>query len=1003
VPVFLFTDLESSTRLWEHHPEPMTVALSRHDAILREAIAKADGVLVKSTGDGLLAAFESVGGAVAASLESQRGLAEEPWTTPEPLRVRMGVHVGDGELRDGDYYGPAVNRAARIMAAAHGGQILLSGAAAAIVSGSLPDGATLADLGTHRLKDLILSEHLFQLSHRDLRSDFPPPVTLDAQPNNLPTQVSEFFGRESEIASIEATLGTPATRIMTLTGPGGAGKTRLALQVAAERLPAFPGGVFFVDLAPETSPAAAYEAILRALDIPSGSGGEALQVLIAHLRDAEVLLVLDNFEQVTEAASGVVDLVQRAPGVKALVTSREPLRVRGERIFPVPPLSLPDPRSGADVVAASEAARLFAERARSVQPDFAITPENAATVAEICLRLDGLPLAVELAAARLNVFTPADLLERLRTRLDILGAGGRDLPARQRTLWGAIGWSYELLDPEECAVFEMMSVFSPTDLASLEAVAEAALGETFIIDVLGSLVDKSLIRSESDGGTQRFSMLHTVREFAVERLAADPDTEGAVRSAHARYFSDLIERLGRDLRSDRREEALDALAATIGNLRTAWRYWVEAADLERIFSLIDSLWALHDAKGWYQAAIQLAQDALGVLLSSSEERTAEELTLRTSLARALMAVQGYTVEVERAFADVLALADEAGGTEHRFPVVRALASYRMNTADFARAAELGAELLEMAESESDDAIRIDGHYVFGAATAFSGDFETGLSHLERALDLFDPTRHGSGRFRLGVNVGVAAATAQGMLMWMGGSLERGVTRLGEALDTARRLDHPYSLAYALWHNGLLSVFRMRFEDAAAYAAELAAVAEERDYLVWSTLAKVLEGVALTGMGRTEEGFALTERGMDLYQGLTTPPVFWPSMLALRATVHALSGQPDKGLELVDEALGIVGSDDPTSADFWTTRGDILQMLPGREPAEIEAAYGEAIAAAAPGGLLAELRARTRLVVLRRATGAPDDGGEALRALYERFEEGLEEVDLQIAAEVIAAG
>jgi predicted ATPase/class 3 adenylate cyclase len=1000
--VFLFTDLESSTRLWEHHPEPMRVALARHDSILREAIAAAGGVLVKSTGDGLLAAFDSVAGAVGTALVAQRGLATERWTTPEPLRVRMGIHVGDGELRDGDYYGPAVNRAARIMAAAHGGQTLVSGATAAAASATLPDGATLTDLGTHRLKDLILPEHLFQLSHRDLRSDFPPPATLEGRPTNLPTQVSEFFGRESEIESVQAMLDAPTTRILTLAGPGGAGKTRLALQVAADRLDSFPDGVFFVDLAAETSPDAAYESILRALDIPPGSGGNALDVLAVRLRNSHMLLVLDNFEQVTDAAAGVVDLVQRAPGLTVLITSREALRVRGERIFPVPPLGLPDPRAGVDVIAASEAVRLFVERAQSVRRDFSIDDTNASTVAEICLRLDGLPLAVELAAARLNVFTPGDLLDRLRTRLDVLGAGGRDLPARQRTLWGAIGWSYELLDPDERAVFEMMSVFSPTDMRALEAVAADALDGAFIIDALSSLVDKSLIRATVDGGMQRFSMLHTIREFAAERLAATPQNDSAVRAAHARYFSELIERLGRDLRSERRDEALEILATTIGNLRTAWRHWVEEGDLERIFSLIDSLWALHDAKGWYHAAIQLARDALGVIVSSddSTDRAADELTLRTSLARALMAVQGYTVEVEQAFADVLELAEEAGGTAQRFPVLRALGSYRMNIADFAGAAELGRTLLDMAEDEDDDAIRIDGHYLFGVGTAFGGGFDEGLVHLERALGLFDPVRHGSGRFRLGVNVGVAAFTAQGMLLWMTGSLDRGVASMARALDVARRLGHPYSLSYALFHNGLLGVFRMRFDDVAGHARELATVAGEHEYLVWSTLAKVLEGVSLTASGHVEEGFALTEAGIDLYQGLTTPPVFWPSILALRATVHAFAGRAARGLELIDEALGIVGYGDPTAADFQITRGDILQMIPAADVGEAEAAYAGAMSAAG-AGLLARLRASTRLVMLRRAANAADDGTSALADLYGRLTEGFEETDVAAAAAVLA--
>ncbi|HJU51828.1 MAG TPA: adenylate/guanylate cyclase domain-containing protein, partial [Acidimicrobiia bacterium] len=461
---FLFSDIEGSTRLWEEHPEQMAPALARHDGILTGAVGRAGGQVIKATGDGILARFDTAPDALAAAVDAQKSLASEPWGMVGSLKVRMGIHTGESEQRGGDYFGPTMNRTARIMAAGHGGQVLFSAMAARLVDDRLPHGAALRDLGIHRLKDLTQPEHLFQLVHDELESQFPALTTLDSRPHNLPLQATEFFGRSAEISTIDAMLRSPGTKLVTIVGPGGAGKTRLGLQVAAEQIERFADGVFFVDLSAERAPDAAYEAIVRALALSVTGGGDPLQILRSRLRDKSMLLVLDNFEQVTAAALGVSELLNHSPGLKVIVTSRETLRVRAEHVFPVPPLSLPHPKHSTAEIAASESVQLFVERAVAVRPDFVISDENARVIAEICNRLDGLPLAIELAAARLNVFTPADLLSRLRTRLDVLGAGGRDLPDRQRTLWGAIAWSYELLDEKERDVFELMAVFSPTRL-----------------------------------------------------------------------------------------------------------------------------------------------------------------------------------------------------------------------------------------------------------------------------------------------------------------------------------------------------------------------------------------------------------------------------------------------------------------------------------------------------------------------------------------------------------
>ena len=466
--VFLFTDLEGSTRLWEAHPTEMAAALARHDALLFEAVTSNGGTVVKTTGDGLMAVFAAVTDCAAACLAAQRRLVAEDWVTTAPLRVRMGVNTGEAETRDGDFHGPAVNRAARIMAVGHGGQVLLSGTAAALVGDALPPGAWLLDLGIHRLKDLTEPEHLYQLSHPDVAATFPPLASLDARPNNLPMQVSEFFGREEELASIRSMVAKPGTRLITLTGPGGTGKTRLALQVGADVVERYRDGVFFVDLSSEREPDGAFEAIAREMGLASTGEGATLQVLKTKLRDREQLVILDNFEQVTEAAAGVAELLEHCPRLVALVTSRQALRVRGEQVFPVPPLSVPDPTASFEEIAGAEAVRLFTERARSVLPSFALTEANAAIVAEISARLEGMPLAIELAAPRLTVFTADDLRDRLGRQLDVLRGGARDLPERQRTLRGTIEWSYDLLSDDERRLFDVLSVFSGTRIDAIE-------------------------------------------------------------------------------------------------------------------------------------------------------------------------------------------------------------------------------------------------------------------------------------------------------------------------------------------------------------------------------------------------------------------------------------------------------------------------------------------------------------------------------------------------------
>ena len=1001
---FVFTDLESSTRLWESFPDAMRAAVERHDAILRNAVEDSDGRVVKVMGDGLMAVFSSASDGARACLEAQRTLQAEAWGETGPLRVRMGLHAGDAQPRAGDFYGPSVNRAARIMAAAHGGQVLLSGLAAELAGRRLPEGAEVRDLGEHRLKDLFQPERIYQLVHPDLARDFPPIETLSRRPNNLPTQTSEFLGRETQLSVIRDLLDTAGVRLLTLTGPGGIGKTRLALQAGADEIDRYEDGVYFVDLAAARDPATAFEAVVRAVGLTGTGGEEPLEVLTERLPGKQMLLLLDNFEQVMAAAEGVADLLQRCAELKVLVTSREALRVRGEHLLAVPPLSLPAVagRVSAEDVAASEAVRLFLERARQAQPGFLLTDENAAAVAEISARLDGLPLAIELAAARLQLFSPDELRDRLRRSLELLGRGPRDLPARQRTLRSTIEWSHELLDDEERAVFRLLAVFSPTRVEAVEDVVArlGPLADVDVVDTLTSLVDKSLVRSVEAGGAQRLSLLETIREYALERLEEDPELAGAARRAHAEHFADFARSRRERLAGPERDATLDELASELGNLLTAWRHWVAAGDLEQLGKLLDALWVLDDARGWYHATVELTNDLLGVLASvpSTPDRAREEITLYASVARGLMAIRGYTQEVEEAYSRALQLAEELGELPRRFPVLRSLAGFYLSRGEFDKAGAVGSELLALAEQEEDAGLQVEGQLMVGSNVAFRGDVAGGLEHLDRAIALFDPQRHRPGTFRLGPSAGVVSHTTSAILLWLLGDPGAAVDRADRAVELARQLNHPVTLAYTLFHVGFLDLWRGELELVRQRANEAAEVAEEHDYPIWKAVGLALQGVAMTGLGEPEEGLACMDRGISMYQGLTTPPIFWPLLLSVRARGFAHVGRPEEGLPLVGEAIEMTGGNDLLSPAFVVLKGDLLVAL--GDAGDAEPLFRTAFEVAGSLGLRTpQLQAATRLTRLQRAAGKEPET-DVLRAVYLTFSDGFDTRDLAEARAVL---
>ena len=997
---FLFTDIEGSTRLWERFPQAMRHALERHDSILLSAVTDAGGQVIKTTGDGLMAVFGSAAEAVRACLTAQRRLVAESWPETGALRVRMGLHSGVAQSREDDYFGPAVIRGARIMAVGHGGQVLLSGTAAALVADQLPDGAALMDLGAHRLKDLGRPEELFQLLHPALPRDFPPLATSDRRSHNLPVLASTFIGRDTELHQIRALLERESVRLLTLTGPGGIGKTRLALGVAAHEVDRFDDGPFFIDLSATRDAEAVLASIARTIGLTETADRPLLAELERQLSSQRVLLVLDNFEQVMAAAPAVVELLSGCPLLKLLVTSREALRVSGEHVYAVPPLSLPEagrePPSVAEL-AGYEAVQLFVARARAVRSDFQLSEANSAAIADICQRVDGLPLAIELATARINLFSLDELRERLGNRLDLLRGGSRDLPSRQRTLRATIEWSYQLLAHGERRLFELLSVFPVAGLEAIEAVAAELdwLAETDTLDGLASLLDKSLLRKvDPDHAASRLTMLETIKEYAAERLEDLPDFAAAARQAHAAYFADFAERQWQDLTGQRREAALASMAADIDNIRLAWRYWVSRRNRLQLNKLVDSLWLLYDARGWYQESIGLTSDLLDVLSStpSTQDRATEEITLRMSLARVLMATKGYSREVEEAYAAALQ-PFEGRQLPQLFPVLRSLASFYIAQSEFDKGARIGREILNLAERQQDTGLRVDGHLVTGVCLSNVEGIQVGLDHLDQAIAHIRAGPSPSRPFRLGNNAWATCFTTSAFFLWLLGYPDKAVVRSDEGTSLANQLQHPYTLAYVEFHSGLLRLWLRQPELVREHAVRVLHIVQQHDFPIWRALGTCLRGMADAQLGRAEEGLAQVTEGIALYQEMTTPPVFWPHLVAMQAAAHALAGRVAEGLVLVDDALELAArGDGSTIPESSLLKGDLL-IAAGM--ADADAAYwfqrGFDLAGAY-GARMTQLRAALRLCRLGRAQGR-DDADRLLRGVYNSFTEGFDTADL----------
>ena len=776
ITTFLFTDIEGSASLWERDPARMQPSLARHDAISHSAVEQHRGTVVKMTGDGMLAAFTDPLDAIAATLRLQQALAE---TGPEDalaLRVRCGLHAGVSETRDHDVFGSAVNRAARIMGVAHGGQVLLSQAVTLLVRNRLPAGVTLRALGSVRLRDLASPEEVSQLVHPRLRQDFPALRSLELTPNNLPQQLTSFIGRDRELAEARKLLGS--TRLLTLVGAGGLGKTRLSLQVAADVMDDYPDGVWFVEFAPLADGRLVAQAVGSALGVKEEGGRPLVEALARYVADRSPLIILDNCEHVIQACAELASqLLRSGPRLRLLATSREPLHVAGEKSYPLPALGVPAlaVSTPLSALAQFESVRLFADRAAAAQPAFRVTEVNAAAVIGICRHLDGIPLAIELAAARVRALSVEQIAAHLSDRFRLLTGGDRTAMARQRTLRTCIDWSYDLLTELERVLLRRLAVFAGGfTLEAAECVAPGdGLAAADVLDLLGHLVEKSLVEMDAEG--QRYRLLETMREYAQERLSESNEGD-KVRGRHLAFYVAL---------------AQTAQPQLIGPQRAAW---FARLDLERENLLAAHSWCDHAPEG----------GGLGLRLASAMRRY--------WIVRGLLGL-GYRMTVE-----ALARPDAQPSSTARGNALFGAGEIASWMARYPEAQQHLTECVAIARACGDKSELERALQPLALAALGLGNPAEARRHLEEALafarELGKPRRIAS------------ALTGLAQLHRASGNLDAAEPMYREVLALSRELRDPELISVALLNLAMVSVGRNSTDDARAMLLETITIAME---------------------------------------------------------------------------------------------------------------------------------------------------------------------------------
>lgn len=819
---FLFTDIEGSTSLWQKYPAAMPEALARHHALLNQSITANNGYVFQIIGDAFCAAFPTASDGLEAALAAQRSLMSEAWGETGPIRVRMALHTGAAELHAGDYTsgeylsGITLSRAARLLSAGHGGQVLLSSPTAELVWEQLPPETSLRDMGAHRLKDLVQPQQIYQIIVNDLPTDFPPLKTLDALPNNLPIQLTSFIGREKEIHEIETLFAR--ARLLTLTGPGGAGKTRLSLQLAANIIDTFANGAWFIDLAPLSDASLVPTSIMSSLGLRDDSGRAPLDALTDFLRTKDLLLILDNCEHLVEACAHVAhQLLTHAPKLKILATSREGLGIPGEVTYPVPPLALPDPQHlpPSESLSQYDAVRLFIERATAVQPSFAVNNANAPAVAQICYRLDGIPLAIELAAARIKLLPPEQIAARLDDRFRLLTGGSRTALPRQQTLRAAIDWSYSLLTEQERILFRRLAVFAGG--WTFEAAEQICSGDGIdtwqVLDGLAQLVNKSLVMTQALRGEAWYRMLETIREYADEKLCAASEME-VLCLRHLDFYLSFAEQAEPHLKRSEQLEWLERLDADVDNFRAGldWAYRQDlAVEGLRIATALQQFWVT-------RRALQEGQAWLDKLLSKFDSASASREYARGLCAAARLAQydsDSARNQAQQRARTALTLFREQ---EDYTGIAESLFLLSQFTDSATERTMLLEEMLAVSQAAQDKSNIILALDYLGAEADLGGE-------IQKAKQLID---HGLSLAReLGDRVAIGSILASLAFYQMSrGDLDAAVSAMQERVELEQQLGNQWGMGWAYSQLASITNLHGKYEQTKVYALKSLEIWEE---------------------------------------------------------------------------------------------------------------------------------------------------------------------------------
>jgi predicted ATPase/class 3 adenylate cyclase len=1003
----LIADMRGYTRFTAEHGDAQAARLAgRFAGLAREVIEEFEGRVVELRGDEALCMFPSARNALRASISIQQRFAAAAESGPS-LPLGIGLDAGEAVPVEGGYRGGALNLAARLCSLAGAGEVFAS--QTVIELARKTEGLMCVDRGTVRLKGLSTPVRVFQIAPEGGLSEELPPLqpSPTGHPTNLPDEPTAFIGRESEVAAVSELLHRPTVRLVTLTGPGGTGKTRLALRISSMLLGDFDSGVFFTSLGSVANPALVASSIAQALALREIVGRSPQETVSEFLDDKHLLLVLDNFEHLLEASSLVAALLDSCPSLHILVTSRSPLRLAREREFMVPPLSIPDIHRlpPLDELSRYEAVALFVDRAQAVGAGLAVTVENARDIVEVCRRLDGLPLAIELAAARVKIFPPRALVGRLSSTLQLLAGGPHDLPARQRTLRGAIDWSYGLLTEGEKTLFARLSVFSGgCTLEAAEAICDADHDfPVNALDGISSLIEKSLLRQVGEDEA-RFLMLETIREYSLERLTSSGEAD-SLRRRHAEFFLELA-------RSDEQEAEAQPATVWVGhlqnerdNLRAALR-WVIDDEPERARAPEESVpYYLAAARvaqriHAHEEAVELLAKALALLEKSPEsrERDERELTLRTALGLSLVTIGGSYASSDaiEAYERARTLCARLGRPSSP-PILRALALAFVFRGRIPEAHDLGEQLLSAAQRDPAPMLLVEAHYLLGVTSFWLGEFARARVHLDQALASYDPARYRTHSIWYAWDPGVVCYVRSGLVLWFLGYPDQARQKTREGLALAETLSHPLTLAYALNFAAWLASYLGDVEATHEYGESLVALSRDAHLDYWARMGAIFLGYVRTKRGGADAGVAQMREAIA---GFKVKGEYHHLSYALGLVAEGCSqtGRVYDGLDAVAEGLLMA---DRTAEHFWDAelhrlRGELLQVH-GAEAVEVEASFSQALAISQRQNARSlELRASMSLARLWQHESRQDEALHMLATMYSWFTEGLDTADLREA-------